>query len=238
MLIDSVEVRGLGKRYGLHRALHAVDLDLQAGGVCALLGPNGAGKSTLLGILSSIVRPSGGTVRYLEGGKQTLSGQALRREIGVVAHESFLYPGLTALENLNFWGRLYQVESLAERSRDLLREVGLEEKAWERTAGTYSRGMVQRLSVARTMLHEPSVLLLDEPFTGLDRGGAQALARALEGAVERGSVVLVITHDLESIAGITKHVAVLRRGKLVFEERRAQGFSFDDLKQTYHTHSE
>ncbi len=238
MSIDSVEVRGLGKRYGLHRALHAVDLDLQAGGVCALLGPNGAGKSTLLGILSSIVRPSAGGVRYLADGQPVEAGESLRREIGVVAHDSFLYSGLTALENLDFWGQLYQVENLADRSKELLRTVGLDEKAWERTAGTYSRGMVQRLSVARTMLHDPSVLLLDEPFTGLDRGGAQALAEALSGAVKRGAVVLVITHDLESIAGITTHVAVLRRGKLEFEERRAAGYSFDELKDTYHTHSE
>tara|TARA_R110002073_G_scaffold142117_2_gene293537 strand:+ start:51603 stop:52319 length:717 start_codon:yes stop_codon:yes gene_type:complete len=238
MPIDSVEVRGLGKRYGLHRALHGVDLDLKAGGVCALLGPNGAGKSTLLGILSSIVRPSGGAVRYLANGEPVEAGEALRRQIGVVAHDSFLYSGLTALENLNFWGQLYQVENLDARSRELLITVGLDEKAWERTAGTYSRGMVQRLSVARTMLHDPSVLLLDEPFTGLDRGGAQALAEALSGAVERGAVVLVITHDLESIAGITTHVAVLRRGKLAFEERRPEGYSFDELKDTYHTHSE
>ncbi len=238
MSIDSVEVRGLGKRYGLHRALHGVDLDLQSGGVCALLGPNGAGKSTLLGILSSIVRPSSGKVRYLSDGKAIAAGAQLRRDIGVVAHESFLYSGLTALENLRFWGKLYDVNDLEARSRALLTEVGLDEKAWNRAAGTYSRGMVQRLSVARTMLHEPSVLLLDEPFTGLDRGGAQALAQALSGAVSRGAVVLVITHDLESIAGITNHVVVLRRGKRVFEERRDDGYSFEDLKSTYHEHSE
>ncbi len=237
-MIDSVKVRGLGKRYGLHRALHNVDLDLQAGGVCAVLGPNGAGKSTLLGILSSIVRPSAGAVRYLDGAKELSAGPTLRREIGVVAHESFLYLGLTALENLHFWGQLYQVNELEQRSRDLLNEVGLDEKAWDRTAGTYSRGMVQRLSLARTMLHEPSVLLLDEPFTGLDRGGSQALAKALEGAVERGAVVLVVTHDLESIAGLTTHVVVLKRGKLVFEERCSGGYCFEELKETYHAHSE
>jgi len=155
-----------------------------------------------------------------------------------VAHDSFLYSGLTAIENLRFWGQLYSVENLDERSRDLLVEVGLDEGAWERKAGTYSRGMVQRLSVARTMMHQPSVLLLDEPFTGLDRGGSKALAKALDGAVKRGTVVLVITHDLESIEGITTHVAVLRRGKLAFEERRESGYSFEDLKATYHTYSE
>ncbi len=139
MSIDSVEVRGLGKRYGLHRALHAVDLDLQAGGVCALLGPNGAGKSTLLGVLSSIVRPSAGTVRYLADGKPIKAGESLRRQIGVVAHDSFLYSGLTALENLNFWGQLYNVDNLEEHSRELLRTVGLEEKAWEHRWNLFAR---------------------------------------------------------------------------------------------------
>ncbi len=237
MAVETIKVRGLGKRYGLHRALASVDLDLHAGGVCALLGPNGAGKSTLLGIVSSIVRPTSGTVEFSSGGTALESGAGLRREIGVLAHESFLYTGLSALENLDFWGRLYGVENLQERSEALLTLVGLETRAWTRTAGTYSRGMVQRLALARTMLHNPSVLLLDEPFTGLDRGGAASLAKALVAAVERNCVVLVITHDLESIAEVTSHVAVLKRGKLVHESR-SEGYGFDELKEIYAQHSE
>ncbi len=205
--------------------------------MCALLGANGAGKSTLLDIVSSTVRPSEGEVHFVSGGKNLPKGEALRREIGVLAHESFLYSGLSALENLSFWGRLYHVENLEERSTMLLKLVGLDEKAWTRNAGTYSRGMVQRLALARTMLHEPSVLLLDEPFTGLDRTGSLALAEALQSAVDRDCVVLVITHDLASIADITTQVVVLKRGKLV-HETRSDGFSFEELKETYHAHSE
>lgn len=236
MAVDAVQICGLSKRYGLHRALASVDLELGAG-VCALLGPNGAGKSTLLGIVSSIVRPSAGKVAYLSGGTALSPGASLRKQVGVLAHESFLYGGLTALENLRFWGKLYEVEDLEDRAIALLQTVGLEEKAWTRTAATYSRGMVQRLALARTMLHEPSLLLLDEPFTGLDRTGAQALAKALSQAVARNAVVLVITHDLESIADITTHVAVLRRGKIAHEARSA-GFGFGELKDIYHAHSE
>lgn len=234
--VDSIKIRSLGKRYGLHRALAAVDLDLEAGGVCALLGPNGAGKSTLLGIVSSIVRPSAGSVEFSSGGTVVPSGPALRGEIGVLAHDSFLYNGLSALENLKFWGQLYAVDNLEERSAALLTLVGLEEKAWNRTAGTYSRGMIQRLALARTMLHEPSVLLLDEPFTGLDRTGSAALAQALASAVQRNCIVLVITHDLESIAEVTSHVAVLKRGKLAHESR-ATSFGFEALKEIYAEHS-
>lgn len=237
MTVERIRLIGLSKRYGLHRALAGVDLQLEAGGVCALLGPNGAGKSTLLGIVSSTVRPSAGEVKFVANGAELAKGEALRREIGVLAHESFLYPGLTALENLRFWGCLYQVENLDERSTHLLELVGLEEKAWNRNAGTYSRGMVQRLALARTMLHEPSVLLLDEPFTGLDRQGAEALAQALRDAMHRRCVVLVITHDLESIADVTNHVVVLKRGKLVHEERSG-GFTSGELKEIYHSHTE
>lgn len=237
MAVELIKVSGLSKRFGLHRALADVSLELRAGGACALLGPNGAGKSTLLGIVSSTVRPSAGEVKFVADGNELSRGEDLRREIGVLAHESFLYSGLSALENLSFWGRLYQVEDLEQRSVELLELVGLEEKAWTRNAGTYSRGMVQRLALARTMLHEPSVLLLDEPFTGLDRGGAQSLAKALRDAVSRGCVVLVITHDLESIADVTSHVAVLKRGKLAHEVR-SEGFAFEELKEIYHEHTE
>lgn len=235
--VELIKVRGLTKRYGLHRALAEVDLQLDAGGVCALLGPNGAGKSTLLGIVSNAVRATAGKVHFVADGAELAHDAELRREIGVLAHESFLYSGLSALENLSFWGHLYQVENLQERSTDLLKLVGLDERAWDRNAETYSRGMVQRLALARTMLHDPSVLLLDEPFTGLDRTGSAALAQALQAAVKRGCVVLVITHDLDSISDITTHAAVLKRGKLVYEER-SQGFSFEQLKEIYHTHAD
>jgi heme exporter protein A len=157
-----------------------------------------------------------------------------------------MYSGLSGLENLHFYGRLYGVPDVADRARMLLDQVGLDLKARERTASTYSRGMLQRLALARALLHEPSILLLDEPFTGLDRTGAAALARALAEAKESGRIILVITHDFEPIAGLTDHIVVLRRGKVAHEDRRSEaigsaaqtGFSREELTSLYHLHSE
>jgi heme exporter protein A len=246
MAIQSIQVDRVTKRYGHHRALAGVSLELSAGSMCALLGPNGAGKSTLLGILSTLVRPTSGTVLYRQDSGDQPGQRQLRRQIGVLAHSSFVYSELTGLENLHFYGRLYGVTNVVERARELLDEVGLDERARERTARTYSRGMLQRLALARALLHDPRILLLDEPFTGLDRAGTAALARALAAAKHAGRILLVVTHDFESIAGFTDHVVVLRRGKIVHEDRRRgvegqteqDGFSYDDLKTLYHQHTE
>lgn len=249
MPIESVQVEAITKRYGHHRALAGVDLELRAGSLCALLGPNGAGKSTLLGILSTLVRPTSGNVHYRRpGGSDSAQGNHLRREIGVLAHSSFVYGELTGIENLIFYARLYGVPNPETRARTLLDEVGLDERARERAARTYSRGMLQRVALARALLHDPSILLLDEPFTGLDRMGSQALARTLASAKQAGRILLVITHDFEAIAGFTDHVVVLKRGKVTHEVRKDSargqaggdhaGFSYDDLKAIYHHHTD
>jgi heme exporter protein A len=237
-VIDAVITRGVTKRFGTHRVLASVDLELRAGSMCALLGPNGAGKSTLLGILSTLVRPSSGEVSYRAGERTLAAGGELRRTIGVLSHDSFLYGGLTALENLLFYARLYQVADAEARAAALLDEVGLEPEARGRPVRTYSRGMVQRVALARALLHAPRVLLLDEPFTGLDRAGAAALARTLARAVAERCVVMVVSHDLEALAGATDHVAVLRRGRLQHEVRQAGGFSYPELKELYHRHAD
>ncbi|HTE49381.1 MAG TPA: ABC transporter ATP-binding protein [Kofleriaceae bacterium] len=237
-MIDSVVIRGLTKRYGHNRVLAGINLELRGGSLCALLGPNGAGKSTLVGILSTLVRPTSGDVAYRAGDAAVPSGSGLRRRIGVLAHDSFLYGELTAEENLALYARLYRVEDGERRAAALLDEVALDDEARGRPVRTYSRGMVQRVALARALLHDPALLLLDEPFTGLDRGGAAALARTLAGAVERGAVVLVVTHDLESLAGVTDHVAVLRRGRLEHDARQAGGYSYTELKELYHRHAD
>lgn len=240
MAIDTVSVTKLTKRFGHHRALANVSLSFESGRMCALLGPNGAGKSTLLGILSTLVRPSSGEVVFRDGDHPVPAGSQLRAQIGVLAHNSFVYPELTGIENLEFYGKLYGLADVAGRAAQLLDEVGLDERARARTARTYSRGMLQRLALARALMHDPPLLLLDEPFTGLDRKGAEALAANLARAKERGCVMIVVTHDLESIADITDHVAVLRRGKLVFEDSKApgSGFSYQDLKALYHQYTD
>ena len=231
--LDTVEIARVAKRYGAERALAGVTMELRQGTMCALLGHNGAGKTTLLGIVSTLVRPSAGTVAYKSAGKP-VTGDAVRREIGMLAHASLCYGELTAIENLELVAGLYELD--APDLAGALDQVGLEERARRRPARTYSRGMLQRLALARALLTQPSLLLLDEPFTGLDRGGALALGQQLGEIKAAGAIVVVVTHDLEAIADRADHVAVLRRGQLVFEER-GTGYDYARLKDIYHQHA-
>lgn len=236
-MLSAIEIDKVGKRFGDHRALAAIELELAAGSVCALLGANGAGKTTLLGILSTLVRASTGAVRYLDGDKPRDVDDRLRADIGLLAHSSLCYGELDALENLRFFATLYGADRGDARAHALLDEVGLERSARTRPVRTYSRGMVQRLALARALLGRPSLLLLDEPFTGLDRDGALALGARLGQAKADGAIVVCVTHDLEAIAGVTDHVAILRRGKLAFEARDAAGYDYPALRDHYHRHA-
>jgi heme exporter protein A len=232
--LDRVTVAKLVKRYGTERAHAVVSLELSERSMCALLGHNGAGKTTLLGLLSTLVRPTSGTIAYRAGSAEVKDAD-VRREIGMLAHASLCYSELTARENLEFVAGLYEIEGGARSIESILDRVGLEPKARDRPARTYSRGMLQRLALARALLTRPSLLLLDEPFTGLDRGGALALGGELGALRDGGAIVVVVTHDLEAIADRADHVAILRRGALVFEERGA--YDYDQLKNVYHKHA-
>jgi len=232
--LDHVQVKKLTKRYGTERALGGVSLELTAGKLTALLGHNGAGKTTLLGIVSTLVRPTDGAVTYRAKGAEVL-GEDVRREIGMLAHASLCYGELTAHENLELVAGLYSVDGDRAALTAVLDRVGLDAKARDRVARTYSRGMLQRLALARALLTRPSLLLLDEPFTGLDRDGALALGEQLGALRDAGAIVVIVTHDLEAIAGKTDHVAILRRGQLVFEDRGA--YTYDSLKDLYHQHA-
>ncbi len=230
--LDLVTIEKVAKRYGSERALAGVTMQLRGGGMTALLGHNGAGKTTLLGVVSTLVRPSSGKVSYRAAGKD-LHGEDVRREIGMLAHASLCYGELTARENLALFAGLYDIDD--KGIEPMLDRVGLDKKARDRAARTYSRGMLQRLALARALLTRPSLLLLDEPFTGLDRDGALSLGKQLGELRDAGAIVVVVTHDLEAIAGRTDHVAILRRGQLVFEERGS--YSYEQLKDVYHRHA-
>jgi heme exporter protein A len=199
--------------YGRTRALGGVDLTLRAGEATALLGPNGAGKSTLVGILATLVAPSSGGVRY---GELDHGDDDLRATIGVIAHESLCYGDLTGRENLTFWSRLYAVPDARARVEALLERVGLADAA-ARPARTYSRGMLQRLAVARALVHRPQLLLADEPFTGLDRAGVELLAALLKEERARGCILCVVTHDFDAVAALVDRVVVLARGRVAFD---------------------
>jgi heme exporter protein A len=213
---DRVEARGLSKVYGRQRALGGssggVDLTLAAGQVTALLGPNGAGKSTLVGILATLISPSSGVVLY--GGREP--DDALRGAVGVIAHESLCYGDLSGRENLQFFARLYGVKDARRAAEELLERVGLSEAA-RRPARTYSRGMLQRLAVARALVHRPGLLLADEPFTGLDRAGVELLAALIAEERARGAVIVVVSHDFEAVGQLIDRVVVLQRGKIAHD---------------------
>ena len=180
--------RRLGKRYGDRRVLRGIDLDLPRGGFLVVTGPNGSGKTTLLRICAGLAVPSEGTIERAAG----------RAEIGYLGHEPLVYRELTALENLELYGRLYRIAERRERIGMLLERFGLWEVRHERVA-SYSRGMTQRLALCRVLLHEPELLVLDEPYTALDDSGAQLLdAQLAELAGER--TLLVSTHDPARVA--------------------------------------
>jgi ABC-type multidrug transport system ATPase subunit len=186
-----IEARKLGRRFGEKRVLHRVDLDVPRGGFAVVTGPNGSGKTTLLRICAGLAIPTEGTLEV----------RAERREIGFLAHEPLVYRELSALENLDLYGRLYRIAERRERIGMLLERFGLWEVRHERVA-SYSRGMAQRLALCRVLLHEPALLILDEPYTALDAQGAELLDAQL--AELRGvRTFLVSTHDparVESLA--------------------------------------
>jgi heme exporter protein A len=178
-----IRARGLERRYGSKRVLRGLDLDVERSGFVLVTGPNGSGKTTLLRLVAGLAAPTGGT----------LTVDAERAELGYLGHEALVYRELTALENLRLYARLYRVPESAERIGMLLERFGLWGARTDRV-GTYSRGMLQRLALCRTLLHEPSLLLLDEPFSGLDVEGAELLERELSERRERATF-LVATHD-------------------------------------------
>jgi heme ABC exporter ATP-binding subunit CcmA len=211
-----IEVRALTKRFGYKKVLKEVDLSLKRGESLALFGPNGAGKTTLIRILSSLVRPTSGEA-LVAGYDARNEGQDLRRIIGVISHNTFLYDNLTAFENLKFYGRMYDVKGLKERIEEVLELVELKERMHERVL-TFSRGMQQRLSVARMILHEPAILLLDEPYAGLDQNGIETLKGLLGGFREGGKTTIMTSHDLERGLEMCSRVAILHSGVIVYNE--------------------
>jgi heme exporter protein A len=212
----AAEARGLEKWYGARPALRGVDFALHPGEFVTLFGPNGAGKTTLLRILTGAARPTRGAVRV--GGGDP-SDEDARRRIGLLSHQSFLYPGLSAAENLDFYARLYGLADRRERVRAALASVELENRANDRVR-TFSRGMQQRVALARTLLHEPSLVLLDEPYTGLDPHAAEVLRATLERLKDGRRTVLLVTHNLSQGLELADRVVVQVGGRWISDEPR------------------
>ncbi len=207
----SLTFNDVSRHFGRRRVLNGVTLRCEAGEIVALLGPNGAGKSTLLSIAATLLQPTSGAVRY-GNHPASSSGAALRGRIGLLGHDLYVYPELTAAENLTFFGRLYEVRDLASRVAAALDRAGLARR--DDPVGRYSRGMRQRLALERALLHEPRLVLLDEPFTGLDDAATGALRLRLGELRDAGCIVVLTTHDLETIDGLVDRAVLLQRATL------------------------
>lgn len=216
---DIISVRQLVKRFGPKVVLRQMDFSVGQGEFVALLGPNGAGKTTFLRILSSLSRPTLGMVQI--GGYQLPQQAAhVRRRLGVVSHLPLLYGDLSAEENLRFYGLMYAINSLDRRIGEVLDIVGLAARRKD-LVRTYSRGMQQRLAIGRAILHDPELLLLDEPHTGLDQDACDMLDAVLGQVATRGRTVVMTSHDLARAEDLASRFDVLARGKVVASAKRS-----------------
>jgi len=200
----------VARHYGRRKALSKISFTCESGEIVGLLGPNGAGKSTLLNILATLLTPSSGTIHY--GDRPGGDGPEVRALIGMLGHDLFLYPELTAAENLTFFAHLYGLGAVAATVSTALERAGLSERANDLVSG-FSRGMRQRVALERALLHDPKLLLLDEPFTGLDQASTAALVERLRERQRAGCLIVLATHDLDVVDGLLTKEIFLVNGR-------------------------
>jgi heme exporter protein A len=229
--VSAVAIEGVWKYYGDYPALKKVELRVEPGSSVALLGRNGAGKTTLLRIIAGLSKPSQGQVRIL--GSDVRQERA-RRRIGVLGHGISLYDELSAAENLMVFARLYGLPDPRKSALEWLERTGLE-RVRDGLVREFSRGMKQRLAVARAFLHDPEILLFDEPFTALDDRAIEVLQKLLSGAHAAGKTIVMSTHQLKEALVIATHVALIRRGEIAYAGERTQQMA-DDTGWLYRTY--
>ena len=226
----TVEVESLTRSFGHVMALDGVDLKVNRGEFMTVFGPNGAGKTTLIRILSAVLRPTSGTVK-ITGRELQKEGEEIRKKIGLLSHNSFLYPNLTAQENLKFYGRIYNLAALEARIEEVLEEVGLKPRK-DDLVRTYSRGMLQRLAIARCVLHNPQIIFLDEPYTGLDQHAAITLRKILARLNNRDRSIIMTTHNIQRGLELCDTVAIQVSGRIVYKESM-ENINKDDFEALY-----
>lgn len=209
-----IKAQAISKGIGKKEIIRELDLEIQAGEFLAILGPNGAGKSTLLKILSLLMKPSGGSLE-INGLDAVKEAEKIRPLLGVISHKTYLYDALTASENLEFYGKMYGIAGLPGRIREVIKEVGLEFSLHDQV-GAFSRGMQQRLAIARAILHRPRILLLDEPQTGLDQQALNILYQVMGRLKAEGSTVIMVTHILDHGLEDCDRLLIMRQGRSVF----------------------
>ena len=225
---DNLAVDDISRHFGRRKALSRITFRAPAGTILGLLGPNGAGKSTMLSVIATLLRPSTGQVRYGSHAADE-HGAALRGAIGVLGHDLFLYPELTARENLAFFAGLHGSTQATRDADAALAHAGLADRADDPVV-SFSRGMRQRVALERALIHGPRLLLLDEPFTGLDDASTAALVARLNALRQRGTIVILATHDLDVADGLLDHAVFLRDGRMMESVARPEA-----LRSTYRT---
>jgi heme exporter protein A len=217
-------------RFGHLTALQNIDLTIPEGQAFTLFGPNGAGKSTMLRLIATLGKPSSGDI-LVHDINVSNNPETVRKNIGLISHQTLLYDDLTAPENLAFYGKMYGLQNLNQRIDEVLRAVGLEHRQNDRVRN-FSRGMKQRLAIARSILHKPSILLLDEPFTGLDTSAQSMLSNMIVDLKTEGRTIFLVTHDLGQGLSLADHFGILNRGKLVHKSS-TENLNESDLQSLY-----
>jgi len=213
----AVEVAGVSRTFGRRRAVDGVDLVLHPGDCLALFGPNGAGKTTLLRIIAGLLRPTSGAVHV--GGRSLRDDAAARAHVGLISHQSMLYRALTARENVEFAARLYGLRDARAAATRALERMRVLDRA-DTPVRALSRGLQQRVSIARAIVHEPSVVLLDEPYTGLDAAGGAALTDMLHGLRAAGASLVLVTHNIDEGLDVATRAAIMLGGRIARTDAR------------------
>ena len=224
-----IQAEGLKKSFGNFDALRGIDLRVKRGEFMTLFGPNGAGKTTLIKLLATLTSPTSGTLSVY-GYDVRKDVNNIRSVIGVISHDPYLYDNLSAFENIKFFGTLYGLDDVDNRARSVIKQVGLE-KRMNDLVRTFSRGMKQRLTVARAIVHEPKILLLDEPYTGLDQHGAQIFGEMLSDLKSQRRTILMTTHNIDEGLDLSDRIGNLAKGKIVLDcsKTEIQRSGFKDL---------
>ena len=224
------KIQGLTKSFGSRQALRGVDLDIESGKSVVIFGPNGAGKTTLIKILATVMNPTSGTI-LVNGVDLKKDASEIRRRIGLVTHQTLLYGNLSGYENLEFYGRMFDVPDRQVRIREVISLVGMTARQHDRVA-TLSRGMQQRFSIARALLHKPSIVLMDEPETGLDQEAIPVLWNAMPDETGIKRTVVLVTHSLERGLELGERLIIMNRGGIVYEGVR-ESVDLAALKEVY-----
>lgn len=225
-----IQFSKVNKKYGHIHALRDVSISFDKGEFISVFGPNGAGKSTFLKLLCTMTSPTSGNILY-EGTPLKKLKDDFRSRFGVISHQPFLYSELTAMENLRFYAKLYNVQNIDERIKELMNKVELYKRRNDKVRG-YSRGMLQRLSITRALLHNPDIVVLDEPYTGLDTHASDILTRILVELFDSNRTIIMVTHNLKQGYDASSRLAIIRRGQVVFNDRK-ENITLPDFEHIY-----